>query len=71
MTLLISPPRPARIADDEDLPDAETDHGAAEVTILDEERDHRGQNPAERLRGDAAAVRLHVSWPGLRRTLSA
>ncbi|MFH5806947.1 hypothetical protein ACG2DA_23135, partial [Alienimonas sp. DA493] len=32
---------------------------------------HRGQNPAERLRGDAAAVRLHVSWPGLRRTLSA
>ncbi|QDT16776.1 hypothetical protein [Alienimonas californiensis] len=71
MTLLIGPPRRGRTHEvDEDLPDAETDHGAAEVTILDEERDHRERDPAERLREDAAAVRLHVSWPGLRRTLS-
>ncbi|MFH5804984.1 hypothetical protein [Alienimonas sp. DA493] len=70
MTLLIGPPRRARTTDAPDLPDAETDHGAAEVTVLDEERDHRQQVPAERLREDAAAVRLHVSWPGLRRTLS-
>ena len=45
--------------------------GPSEVTVLDEERDHVERNPADRLRTDAAAVRLHVSWPGLRRTLSA
>ena len=71
MTLLIGPPRRGRVEDDGDLPDAETDHGAAEITVLDEERDHHERDPAERLREDAAAVRLHVSWPGLRRTLSA
>ncbi|NNJ27733.1 hypothetical protein [Alienimonas chondri] len=72
MTLLISPPRRGRtLNDDPDLPDAETDHGAAEVTILDEDRVHGERSPADRLRSDAAAVRLHVSWPGLRRTLSA
>ncbi len=71
MTLLIGPPRRGRVEDEGDFHDAETDHGAAEITVLDEERDHRDQDPAERLRSDAAAVRLHVSWPGLRRTLSA
>ncbi|MFH5806303.1 hypothetical protein [Alienimonas sp. DA493] len=71
MPLLVGPPRRARTTDDPDLSDAETDCGAAEVTIVDEERDHRERDPADRLRGDAAAVRLHVSWPGLRRTLSA
>ena len=71
MTLLIGPPPRTRTTTDNDLPDADTGLGAAEVTILDEERDHREQHPAGRLRADAAAVRLHVSWPGLRRTLSA
>ena len=70
MTLLIRPPSRGRTHDDPDLPDAETDHGAAEVTVLDEEYDDRNRNPADRLREDAAAVRLHVSWPGLRRTLT-
>ena len=71
MTLLIGPPRRGRTHDeDEDLPDAETDLGAAEVTLIEEEQRDR-EDPADRLRADAAAVRLHVSWPGLRRTLSA
>ena len=47
-------------------PTRTTDHGAADVTVAEDARD-----PADRLRADAAAVRLHVSWPGLRRTLSA
>ena len=65
------PPRRGRTRNDaEDLPDAETDLGAAEVTLIEEEGRDR-ENPAVRLRQDAAAVRLHVSWPGLRRTLSA
>ena len=71
MTLLIGPPRRGRTRhDEEDLPDAETDFGAAEVTLIEEEERDR-EDPADRLRADAAAVRLHVSWPGLRRTLSA
>ena len=71
MTLLIGPPRRGRTRhDDEDLPDAETDLGAAEVTLIEEEQ-RDCEDPADRLRQDAAAVRLHVSWPGLRRTLSA
>ncbi len=71
MTLLIGPPRRGRTHhEDEDLPNAEADFGAAEVTLIEEEERDR-ENPATRLPQDAAAVRLHVSWPGLRRTLSA
>ena len=71
MTLLIGPPRRGRTNHhDEGLPDVNTDLGAAEVTLIEEEERDR-ENPATRLRQDAAAVRLHVSWPGLRRTLSA
>ena len=67
MPLLIGPPpRAAATRDEPDLPDADTDLGAADVTVAEDDRD-----PADRLREDAAAVRLHVSWPGLRRTLSA
>ena len=67
MTLLIAPPpRAAAEENDPDFPDADTDHGAADVTVLEDDR-----GPADRLRADAAAVRLHVNWPGLRRTLSA
>ena len=70
MTLLIGPPRRGRTEHDEDLLDAETDFGAAEVTLIEEEERDQ-EDPAVRLRQDAAAVRLHVNWPGLRRTLSA
>ena len=70
MTLLTGPPRRWLDRTDDEPPE-ETDFGAAEITILDGERDHRERAPADRLRQDAAAVRLHVSWPGLRRTLSA
>ena len=107
MTLLIGPPpRAATDENDPDLPDADTDHGAAAVTVAGDGRPAGGvagsppgppagppaggeiahphggfapdyeqawgvSEPAARLRSDAAAVRLHVSWPGLRRTLSA
>ena len=69
MTLLIGPPRRGHASHEPDLSDEDTDFGAADVTVR--ETAHNDRDPADRLRADAAAVRLHVSWPGLRRTLSA
>ena len=80
MALLIGPPRGHTDTGGPDPPDAETEHGAASVTVADDEdrdaadaaamAEEEAGDPADTLRTGAAAVRLHVSWPGLRRTLT-